>query len=414
MFFHSSMTIAMASKRLYIGNLFPDVQDADLTKLFGKFGTVDKVEIKKKTDVDGKVMTTFAFVTLQISDDDISKCIQQNNNLKWKKHMIKVQQAQESFLSRLQRERDQASKLENVAEQKTLKYDPPISTLQTNNANKRKTFNESDEELDEIASKPPPVKQAKKSLNSTISFDDEGSDGTQGNRLEFRKQSRVYHSSSEDEDDYEKPGKVKKSNSNVLAKLESFNSGFWKDDDDEEDENRGLKKSKEVTLEGPFGKKKPVEEKVVEVKTEQTEPMSIFGQSSGTFSLLKTFGNQDKEEIADDKEEEVKEEKSSVKTMDNFALKLKEKAINESSSGPKELFFFVDNDERFLECQRFLKSKESLDEIRTNYEQKRPVLASIMKRKMKNKARKQEKMSFSATKKKRKFNANFKKKKFNK
>merc|ERR1712170_286002 len=118
------------------------------------------------------------------------------------------------------------------------------------------------------------------------------------------------------------------------------------------------------------------------------------------------MGNQDKEEIADDKEAEVKEEKSSVKTMDNFALKLKEKAINESSSGPKELFFFVDNDERFLECQRFLKSKESLDEIRTNYEQKRPVLASIMKRKMKNKARKQEKMSFSATKKKRKFNAN--------
>ena len=135
MFFLFSMTIAMASKRLYVGNLFPDVQDADLTKLFGKFGTVDKVEIKKKTDVDGKVMTTFAFVTLQISDEDISKCIQQNNNLKWKKHMIKVQQAQESFLSRLQRERDQASKFENVTEQKTPKYDPPVSKLQSNNAN---------------------------------------------------------------------------------------------------------------------------------------------------------------------------------------------------------------------------------------------------------------------------------------
>merc|ERR1719210_1508876 len=194
-------------------------------------------------------MTTFAFVTLQISEEDISKCIQQNNNLKWKKHMIKVQQAQESFLSRLQRERDQASKLENLAEQKTPKYDSPVSKLQSNNANKRKTFNESDEEVDEIVSKPPPVKQAKKSLNSTVSFDDEGSDGTQGNRLEFRKQSRVYHSSSEDEDDYEKPGKVKKSIPTCWQSLNLSTVGFWKDDDDDEDENRGLKKSKEVTLE---------------------------------------------------------------------------------------------------------------------------------------------------------------------
>ena len=72
---------------------------------------MNNVEIKKKTDIDGKVLTTFAFVQVQIADEsDVSKCIQKFNNLKWKKHLIKVQQAQESFLSHLQREREEVFK----------------------------------------------------------------------------------------------------------------------------------------------------------------------------------------------------------------------------------------------------------------------------------------------------------------
>ena len=75
-------------------------------------------------------------------------------------------------------------------------------------------------------------------------------------------------------------------------------------------------------------------------------------------------------------------------------------------------FFFVEDDDRFRECQLFLKPKETLEQLRTNYEEKRPVLASIMKRKMKNRAKKQEKLSFgSGGKKQRKFNPNFKKNK---
>ena len=53
--------------------------------------------------------------------------------------------------------------------------------------------------------------------------------------------------------------------------------------------------------------------------------------------------------------------------------------------------------------------KESLSEVRTKYEEKRPILASIMKKKLKNKAKKQEKMSFGAKKGKRKFNPKFNK-----
>ena len=225
-----SRMVIMSSKRFYVGNLFPDVEEADLKKLFKKFGTVEKVEIKKKSDVEGKVLTTFAFVTVQISDDDVATCIQQFNNLKWKKHLIKVQQAQESFLSRLQREREEAAlpkPNENVQN-----YDP-ISLLIKSNANTKKHFRDSDDEDDnkipfnkkdsKKAENVPIKKDSKKvdSKPSTISFIEEEDNLIKQNNLEFKKSARVYHSSSEEEDDEE--FKVKRPNLDVLSKLESFN-----------------------------------------------------------------------------------------------------------------------------------------------------------------------------------------------
>ena len=110
----------MGSRRFYVGNLSTEVKDNDIDKLFAKFGIVDKIEIKNKTDVEGNVLTTFAFVSLnEISDDNVAKCIQKLNNSVWKKQTIKVQQAQESFLSRLQREREEAenqNKKKEIAE----------------------------------------------------------------------------------------------------------------------------------------------------------------------------------------------------------------------------------------------------------------------------------------------------------
>ena len=113
-FFFSRMTI-MSSRRFYVGNLSTEIKDSDITKLFGKFGTVDKIEIKNKSDLDGKVLTTFAFVSFnEISEDNVAKCIQRLNNSLWKKQTIKVQQAQESFLCRLQKEREEAAKPKKI------------------------------------------------------------------------------------------------------------------------------------------------------------------------------------------------------------------------------------------------------------------------------------------------------------
>ena len=86
------------SKRFFVGNLFPDVAGDDLAKLFGRFGSVAS-EIKKKTDIDGKVVSTFAFVTVT-GDAEASDVIREYNGLKWKKHSIRVQVAQERDFQR--------------------------------------------------------------------------------------------------------------------------------------------------------------------------------------------------------------------------------------------------------------------------------------------------------------------------
>ena len=108
------------SKRFFVGNLFPDVGGDDLAKLFGRFGSVAS-EIKKKTDIDGKVMSTFAFVTVT-GDAEASDVIREYNGLKWKKHSIRVQVAQESFMQRLARERQE--KLKNFSTDNDPSYDP--------------------------------------------------------------------------------------------------------------------------------------------------------------------------------------------------------------------------------------------------------------------------------------------------
>ena len=75
------MTIMSRSRRFYVGNLSTEVKDNDITKLFEKFGAVDKIEIKNKTDVEGNVLTTFAFVSMnEITEDNVAKCIQSTSS----------------------------------------------------------------------------------------------------------------------------------------------------------------------------------------------------------------------------------------------------------------------------------------------------------------------------------------------
>ena len=174
----------------------------------------------------------------------------------------------------------------------------------------------------------------------------------------------------------------------------------------------------------------PVDQEASFQTASKEEPNNLYvfkkqtNNSSGQFSLLSAFGGQSKEtnssagqfsllsEFGQSKETEsnVPEETETEILSDAFALKLKEKAANEASAkGLIEPFFFGQNDGRFAEADQFLQLKKSLSEVRSEYEEKRPVLASIMKKKLKNKAKRQEKMSFGVKKGKRKFNPKFKK-----
>ena len=119
-----SRTNEYTAKRFYVGNLFHDVSESNLSKLFSKHGKVQNVEIKNKRDIDGNNIATFAFVTLEMKDQSenaASLCIREYNNLKWKKNIIKVQIAQESFLQRLQKERQESS---SRIQTTTNTYDP--------------------------------------------------------------------------------------------------------------------------------------------------------------------------------------------------------------------------------------------------------------------------------------------------
>ena len=58
-------------------------------------------------------------------------------------------------------------------------------------------------------------------------------------------------------------------------------------------------------------------------------------------------------------------------------------------------FFSALDDKRLQEAKDFLENRsETLDEIRTKFEDQRPVLSSIMKKKLRTKAKKMEKTSF--------------------
>ena len=96
------------SKRLFVGNLFPEVTAADLEKLFNKFGSVSDVDIKTRRDIDGKAVSTFAFVGVAGMDDaGLRECIRQYNGLRWRRNSIRVQAAEEGFMQRLARERQE-------------------------------------------------------------------------------------------------------------------------------------------------------------------------------------------------------------------------------------------------------------------------------------------------------------------
>ncbi|KAM8994878.1 nucleolar protein 8 [Ara ararauna] len=94
-------------KRLYVGGLGHAVSKAELQERFGKFGHVLDTEIITRQDDQGNPLKAFAYITVNISDADLRKCMTVLNKTKWKGGTLQIQLAKESFLHRLAREREE-------------------------------------------------------------------------------------------------------------------------------------------------------------------------------------------------------------------------------------------------------------------------------------------------------------------
>ncbi|XP_031361831.1 nucleolar protein 8 isoform X2 [Lonchura striata] len=96
------------SKRLYVGGLGHTISKAELEEKFGKFGRVLETEIITRKDDQGNPTKTFAYISVNISDADLRKCMSVLNKTKWKGGTLQIELAKESFLHRLATEREEA------------------------------------------------------------------------------------------------------------------------------------------------------------------------------------------------------------------------------------------------------------------------------------------------------------------
>lgn len=95
------------TKRIYINKLPDCLSKSDIESKFSHYGKVASVEIIHRKNGVREDQPPFAYVNLETSDEELFRCIRDFANKKWKGEFLDVQLAKESFLTRLQREREE-------------------------------------------------------------------------------------------------------------------------------------------------------------------------------------------------------------------------------------------------------------------------------------------------------------------
>ncbi|KAH8273339.1 hypothetical protein KR018_002543 [Drosophila ironensis] len=137
----------MASTRFFVADLPARTSEEDLRGVFGDYGRVEHVDLKRKEQDDGPAKV-IAFVTLRT--EDAHYCVSELNWQQLHGHNLRVSLAKESFLDRLKREREEQQSQEQPSGHE---FTPSSSQLLSQSGqNKRRVFGE-DEEIgdDEIA-----------------------------------------------------------------------------------------------------------------------------------------------------------------------------------------------------------------------------------------------------------------------
>ncbi|XP_041984970.1 probable RNA-binding protein CG14230 [Aricia agestis] len=136
--------------RLFVGNIPEKVTEDALRKEFSIYGDVTNIDIKTKpgAENDKKV---FAFVTLSANNYNVESCIKKFSEQDCFGQRLYVTRARESFLERLQREREQTQQKNSTNSQDVQETSPSIHKPvknHINNMNKKRKFAE-DENFDD-------------------------------------------------------------------------------------------------------------------------------------------------------------------------------------------------------------------------------------------------------------------------
>ncbi|XP_075215888.1 uncharacterized protein LOC142321572 [Lycorma delicatula] len=173
----------MEKKRFFVGNLPHEIDEDVIRSRFSKYGEVLSVELKFcYSGLDqNEIISTFAFVNLQGSQESLSACLKKLPRKKWLGKEITVEFAKESILNELENERRAAK--DNISGKTNDATKMPHSCFESNNGD---LFENNEESVK--------IEDIKTSTLSKINFNS-------------------------------------KSNSNILTKLENF-SNVWKDCDE--------------------------------------------------------------------------------------------------------------------------------------------------------------------------------------
>lgn len=112
-------------KRLFVGNLSSTVKQDELREKFARFGKVEDVEVHTRRDESGNPFKTFAYLDMDLSQENLVSCIKTYHGAKWKGSEMLVQVAKESYIQRIQREaKSLQSKKEESSEAALLSQHP--------------------------------------------------------------------------------------------------------------------------------------------------------------------------------------------------------------------------------------------------------------------------------------------------
>ncbi|XP_023939228.2 nucleolar protein 8 [Bicyclus anynana] len=129
--------------RLFVGNLPDNFNEHSLREAFSSYGEITNFDLKCKPGIENDNKKRFAFITLSASNFNVESCIKYFTNENFDGNRLYVTRARESFLERLQREREQTQNANAEKNQVHLTIKQK-NTDNHHNTHKRKFENDED------------------------------------------------------------------------------------------------------------------------------------------------------------------------------------------------------------------------------------------------------------------------------